>query len=257
MTVLEKECSKVEAHQHLFIYSELSPDTEKPFRLLHIAPGTEASDIQCFLVEADLTKSAGVFEALSYVWGDTSAGKKTIKVNGAPFQVGANLYSALLRLRLKDDYRVLWADAICINQDDIPERVSQVGLMREIYKTGKQTVAWLGEADESTDKMFEGIRALGDEALEMQAAGRTPMPEKGPAYKQVVIKLGGAKIFDPIFKNHWWKRVWILRMFFSCPTLFPSLSTTRPARNLTAGDETYRRDRPCPKSNPLCRPSTS
>ncbi|KAM7211973.1 Heterokaryon incompatibility protein (HET) domain containing protein [Rhypophila decipiens] len=195
----------------MFAYTELSHNVEVPFRLLYLAAGAEDSEIECLLVESDLASAGNTFEALSYVWGDTSVGKKTIKVDGLPFNVGANLYSALLYLRPKDEYRILWVDAICINQEDILERTSQVGHMRDIYKTARQTIAWLGEANEKTEKMFEGLQLLGNEALEMRAASKAPVSEKGDAYQHVLLKLDGADTFEGILENSWWRRVWTLQ----------------------------------------------
>ncbi|KAM7202223.1 Heterokaryon incompatibility protein (HET) domain containing protein [Rhypophila sp. PSN 637] len=181
------------------------------FSTWRIPLGPRTAKSSASLVEADLASAGNTFEALSYVWGDTSVDNKTIKVNGALFKVGANLYSALLHLRPKDGYRILWVDAICINQEDILERESQVGHMRDMYKTARQTIAWLGEADENTDKMFEGLQVLGNEALEMRAASKAPVSEKGDAYKHVLFKLDGAATFEGILENSWWRRVWTLQ----------------------------------------------
>ena len=46
--------------------------------------------------------------------------------------------------------RIVWADAICINQQDLLEKNSQVAMMRSIYQTSEQVIVWLGE--ESTTK---------------------------------------------------------------------------------------------------------
>ncbi|KAH6991940.1 heterokaryon incompatibility protein-domain-containing protein [Fusarium venenatum] len=44
----------------------------------------------------------------------------------------------------------LWIDAICISQDDIPERNSQVAMMSQIYGSAQSVLAWLGEVDDTT-----------------------------------------------------------------------------------------------------------
>jgi len=72
------------------------------------------------------------YEALSYCWGDKSD-PATIKLQDRPFEVGKNLYRALIRLRREQEARTLWIDAICINQKDILERAQQVELMGELY----------------------------------------------------------------------------------------------------------------------------
>lgn len=55
------------------------------------------------------------YEALSYVWGNTESTEK-IWVDGCPFTVTENLFEALSDLRQPKEDRLLWIDAICIDQ---------------------------------------------------------------------------------------------------------------------------------------------
>lgn len=50
---------------------------------------------------------------------------------------------ALRYLRLRNSQRILWVDAICINQNDPAERGQQVRLMKEIYANCKTDLAWM------------------------------------------------------------------------------------------------------------------
>lgn len=84
-------------------------------------------------------------EALSYCWGDR-AKTKTMTVDGTPFGISANLEAALTQLRKPDEERILWADAICINQNDDAEKRREVACMRAIYY-GARRVVWLGPAE--------------------------------------------------------------------------------------------------------------
>ncbi|KAL1653251.1 cell separation during budding [Didymella pomorum] len=45
--------------------------------------------------------------------------------------------------------RTVWADALCINQDDLSERAHQVTLMGRIYSQAERVVVWLGSDDEN------------------------------------------------------------------------------------------------------------
>ncbi|KAH8655076.1 heterokaryon incompatibility protein-domain-containing protein [Tricladium varicosporioides] len=84
------------------------------------------------------------YEALSYCWGDPSD-KIPIKCNGyTGLSITENLHSALLNLQLPGQSRLLWADAICINQEDTKERSSQVRLMKDIYQLASSVIVWLG-----------------------------------------------------------------------------------------------------------------
>lgn len=55
------------------------------------------------------------YEALSYVWGDRESTNK-IWVDGCLFTVTENLFEALSNLRQPSEDRLLWVDAICIDQ---------------------------------------------------------------------------------------------------------------------------------------------
>ena len=67
------------------------------------------------------TKFPQPFYALSYVWGDPTAACD-ININGEMARIPRNLNEALLSIRDNTEFRVIWADALCINQDDNDEK---------------------------------------------------------------------------------------------------------------------------------------
>ncbi|KAI1340491.1 heterokaryon incompatibility protein-domain-containing protein [Xylariaceae sp. FL0016] len=73
------------------------------------------------------------YDALSYAWGPRYQNKHRVWVNEHRFlDITSNLHRAFLDLRLRYQPRILWIDAICVNQGDANERQNQVALMREI-----------------------------------------------------------------------------------------------------------------------------
>lgn len=83
------------------------------------------------------------FEAISYAWA-SDIKDQTITVNGRAMPITTSLRDSLRQTRRPDRPRVLWADAICINQDDDREKGHQVSLMGQIYKTSRCTLVCLG-----------------------------------------------------------------------------------------------------------------
>jgi Heterokaryon incompatibility protein (HET) len=87
-------------------------------------------------------------------------------VDGHPFQVTISLESVLAHFRRPSRARVIWADAICINQSDDVEKTSQVNLMHDIYQSAEQCLVWLGDyrsegfSDFGADYAFSIIRWL-------------------------------------------------------------------------------------------------
>ncbi|EYE90085.1 HET domain-containing protein, partial [Aspergillus ruber CBS 135680] len=121
--------------------------------------------IECKLFNYALSQKDGrghLYEALSYVW-ETDIKSHSIILDGCTFPVTSNLHAALINLRDDQIDRVLWVDAISINQLDQDEKSKQIPLMRTIYAQAMHVIVWLGEAMEDGDKALEGIRCLGAE----------------------------------------------------------------------------------------------
>lgn len=95
-------------------YKRLDHSTDA-IRLIRILKGHK-DPIECEMFETCLDQVEGVpYEALSYVWGNKESTNK-ILVDGYPFTVTENLFEALSNLRQFGEDRLLWIDAICIDQ---------------------------------------------------------------------------------------------------------------------------------------------
>jgi hypothetical protein len=132
-----------------FQYSPLDTNVPGYFRLVELHAGQLGSDVKCSLIHGSWVDAT--YEALSYVWGE-SIFSKDIQLSGHSFNVTENLHSALNYLRYSDRSRVLWIDAICTNQTEIPERNQQVQHMGEIYRHAKRVVVWLCESTQATEQ---------------------------------------------------------------------------------------------------------
>jgi hypothetical protein len=137
-----------------FKYQPLDPSIDS-IRLLVILPRQRREDmkiIRCRLVHVKFLDNPS-YEALSYTWviNNNDHGQDVmdyVYVDGAKVKILPNLYLALRSLR-EDPYwklpeRTVWADAICIDQENLEERLSQVRLMDFIYSRAIGVVVWLG-----------------------------------------------------------------------------------------------------------------
>jgi hypothetical protein len=85
------------------------------------------------------------YEALSYVWG-TPSKEHGIIIHDKWLDITANCDAALRHLRQELTPRVMWVDAICIDQEAsaVAERSAQVAMMGDIYHVASSTILWLG-----------------------------------------------------------------------------------------------------------------
>lgn len=126
-------------------------------RLLELQPGNGEDTIRATLHQHRLD-AAPRYETISYVWGDPTV-RESIICDGVLVETTQNLYQALKQFREPTTSRLLWADAICINQNDLDERATQVMIMHEIYKSCQRCLVWLGPADEHSPV---ALRVIGE-----------------------------------------------------------------------------------------------
>ncbi|KAH7090223.1 heterokaryon incompatibility protein-domain-containing protein [Paraphoma chrysanthemicola] len=138
----------------IYQYSPLPSRTA--FRYLILQPGLDGEPLVGSLHIDSLDNSAVEYEAISYVWGSTTK-EETILCEGAFLNISTNLHEALTRFRLPDTPRALWADSICINQDDLDEKSCQVALMGTIYGVANCVLVYLRGND---DGHAAAIRSL-------------------------------------------------------------------------------------------------
>ncbi|KEZ43630.1 hypothetical protein SAPIO_CDS4227 [Scedosporium apiospermum] len=127
-------------------------------RFLRLSPATRLDDyINCLVYKASvLDDTYPVYRALSYCWGSPTPACQ-ITLNGV-LVVGPNLDSALRHLRDKSTDIELWVDALCINQDDLDERASQVQLMDSMYGDAEEVVVWLGDSSNDSKIAISTIK---------------------------------------------------------------------------------------------------
>ena len=130
-------------------------------RILSLSAGSGDEPLQGQLISTDANKlSNESYEPLSYVWGDPTRTYEFI-CDGQAIGLTTSLFHALKRLRLPDRERRIWADQICINQDDMVERGEQVRFMNEIYKRASHVVVWLGKDGKGeADAAFKFVESL-------------------------------------------------------------------------------------------------
>ncbi|KAH8744932.1 heterokaryon incompatibility protein-domain-containing protein [Hyaloscypha finlandica] len=160
----------------------------------------------------------GDFSCLSYTWGDPKD-TRTIRIDGHEVTVGANLEAAFRSFRQQEEFRsglMLWADALCINQDDISEKEKTIKDMQEIYLGAHTVTVWLGAGNSETDAALYTIRSF---------VARYSNPVEDPAdvlHSELTLppRLWFANVVYPaivqLMDRPYWRRLWIMQEITAC-----------------------------------------
>jgi hypothetical protein len=174
------------------------------------------------IISGQGTTCQPAFEALSYVWGDPGV-TVPIGVDGCELFVTTNLESFLRRLRSVDETRILWADAICIDQTNLAERSSQVNLMADIYRSAKKVLIWLGEEDEHTEIAFATVKRLATWRVLQDEETLAELVAEDENFARPDIIAGLKCEFTDLtmeqvismestfYERSWWSRIWTVQ----------------------------------------------
>ena len=211
-----------------FRYSYAPLDASDGIRLLSLLPGDGHASIEVEIFHTTLGTHPA-YEALSYAWGKADFAYE-VSTGSSSLAVSTNLYEALQRLRRPDVKRVMWIDALCINQADVAERSCQVGKMRDIYRGAELVVVWIGEESATSTRAIDFIRLMGNENPDPSVGA-----EKKTCYPRAHIQYGWPILFpnywywsyagwssnedwetlDELVARPWWSRTWVVQEVWS------------------------------------------
>ncbi|KAL7893891.1 heterokaryon incompatibility domain-containing protein, partial [Trichoderma sp. TUCIM 5745] len=216
-------------------------DVDGPaFRLVRLHQG-ESGDLSCDLFQAVLHQDDEIipYEALSYTWGPI-AGRHSIVVNDQKMSITANLYLALKSLRYPHSDRILWIDAVCINQSNVKERNHQVAQMSDIYKQASRVIFFLGNATFTTDAFMHFMQLFQQECSKYAYRSWTRDDERWKKIRAVAQEKTQA--FDDVpcqglrslLSRPWFRRVWILQEVASAKSAIVCCGNLAVAANIFA-----------------------
>ena len=204
----------------------------REIRLIQLTSAEHGADISCSLVYKTLDSDT-TYNALSYVWGDQSE-KRRVICNGMACMITVSLFHALNQYRSTRADVLLWADALCIDQNNETEKTCQVRMMGDIYRQAQLVVVWLGLEEEHDRESYSfACRVydlLGDVNVTLSVAelvaeaGKTlDLEEAGLPEDPFDIRW--AHLIHLLTKE-WYSRIWIVQEFlvansciFSCGQL--------------------------------------
>ena len=203
--------------ENLFAYPTLAEACTT--RLLILEPGSFQEDLKCQLkcvTELDEHQ----YEALSYFWGK-APGTIIESSSGKRIQITANCEAALRRIRHGTEPRLLWVDAICIDQSNENERSRQVEIMQKIYTGAKRVIIWLGETSAQDALAFSSLKQLTnqmDSQKYLRFSARLGYYRdktsgkvfSGGAQKSIFGKADYGHLVN-LLRREWFRRTWVIQ----------------------------------------------
>lgn len=214
--------SRFAGENPFYEYIPLHPK-EPSLRLLVLKKGN-GQDLQGEIVHTSFVHNVRPYEAVSYAWGPGFM-VDTISLSGRRLPIAFNLSLILQDLRSPYKDRVLWVDAVCIDQGNEDEKSHQVQQMKTIYSGAERVLFCVGRPTSYTDLLMASLLKLQNE-LESRALDDWPVIKA--AWQNVQIKmidnhlssqskqlvaLNSLQVqgLNYILEQSWFRRVWIIQ----------------------------------------------
>lgn len=189
---------------------------EDGFRILELLPGISDAPLRCQIQEVSWRQNPE-YEALSYAWGPPIFSKHVEETaSDSILRVTENLFDALRFLRYDAEPRILWVDAICIDQSNATEKGHQVAQMGKIYKNAQSVAIWLGK--EECNAAVNLLEELGRDYVKYgipDTVNGKPVdlnPETYACQQELLYRHGGGCL-SGFFERAWFERVWVIQEF--------------------------------------------
>jgi Heterokaryon incompatibility protein (HET) len=218
-----------------FDYDTVPVDRERSeIRLIRLHLAGDDDPLICTMKSFDLNRCPS-YDPFSYVWG---SGKKTpIQCNGVRLDILPNLYHALKQYRSElenigpageigseeepenghSGAKWIWADAMCIDQDNVEEKSWQIQLMRKIYEHGQTTWVWLGKDDKHTIEAFDLLYTLLDVRYKQEMTSdkrqffEIPWEEREDLGFPSFMISSAYRSLSLLLRRGWYTRVWVIQ----------------------------------------------
>jgi hypothetical protein len=212
-----------------FQHQPLKPKS-RTIRLLYAVPRSDFLPLEPAVTNQFRLQHASFspelkYAALSYTWGPPGDTRQII-LDGHKFTVRKNLYDFLLRPESRNGVP-WWIDAICINQDDVEERNSQVSMMGDIFERAEHVYVWLGNVNISLEKnsLLSLLSTLHQHESSPASLKNWWLDYTGE--ERVKIR----EILEKIGRADYWNRVWVIQELWlakKITILFDAKSTMSP-----------------------------
>ncbi|TAQ84020.1 hypothetical protein B7494_g7653 [Chlorociboria aeruginascens] len=193
--------------------------TSEHIRLVTVHAGRFDDDIVLsYDIVALASDECPSYDALSYTW-DERSGSSLVRVvesgRARAMHISCNLAHILLYLRYADRPRVMWIDALCIDQNNNVEKGPQVARMGKVYRSAHQISIWLGKEENNSTRALNTMLWIGSKVTVDWARLRVALrpecvtPDFPDIDAGIPLKPEDTEAIYHLCSRRWFERLWV------------------------------------------------
>jgi Heterokaryon incompatibility protein (HET) len=184
-----------------YIHQQLGPGQIRLLRI-HRRTAQQPFRLRCEFVFVSVD-AVPPYEAISHAWGSRSTFKDIVLNDVHRSPVPSRVHRLLRHRRSFVSSKLIWIDAICIDQNNSREREKQVQMMGEIFSKASRVLAWLASPEEAP-KSGLLVQSSRDVRLGLEHG----LPSQLFTY---ILRRDHLVVLRDFFSNPWFSRVWMVQ----------------------------------------------
>ncbi|MCJ1433234.1 hypothetical protein MMC27_002593 [Xylographa pallens] len=194
-----------------YVHQSLS-DGREAIRLMELFPRQSDELPKCRLFETTVSTSPS-YQALSYTWGSDEKPRYLHTNDMSYIPITENLFTALCHLTERTKSRIVWVDAICIDQDSDTERNHQVRFMSLIFRRAERVIVWLGISRDSMLYGYGNSNTLesGTKSYDDEIKGKSREPVQEILIVREHLFSQDQEQWRQLLHSPWFERAWVLQ----------------------------------------------
>ncbi|KAI4199075.1 MAG: hypothetical protein LQ350_004830 [Teloschistes chrysophthalmus] len=199
-------------------YTSLKP---REIRLVQFKQQDVTGNILCQFRTVNIDELPVSYTAISYCWGSSDRVAEVSFVNGQTLRITRSVEEIVHWLADKEGY--FWVDFLCINQDDLDEKGTQVAFMSIVFSRSARVAAWLGKEIEDGEAAFDYLTRTESAYGVPGAFIDTSIIRNWQEDFSEVNNLRG------LLRHPWFRRAWVVQEVVNARNIptFPRLSDHR------------------------------
>ncbi|KAI4199996.1 MAG: hypothetical protein LQ350_004258 [Teloschistes chrysophthalmus] len=187
-------------------YTSLKP---REIRLVQFKQQDVIGVILCQFRTVNIDELPVSYTAISYCWGSSDRVAELSFSNGQTLRITRSVEEIVHWLADKEGY--FWVDFLCINQDDLDEKGTQVAFMSVIFSHSERVAAWLGKEIEDGEAAFDKLSRWQSAYGALTYSDLEDVPEWDQSFPVEIEKLKG------LLRNPWFRRAWVVQEVVTAP----------------------------------------
>ncbi|KAI0398952.1 heterokaryon incompatibility protein-domain-containing protein [Xylaria palmicola] len=198
----------------IYSYRPLEDHTSQ-VRLLRLGRSSNADPLVYVSVKVAKLSEAPKYFAISYTWGDPEP-ERQVCIDGMIMKVRQNCFYALWQAQQRRPDSYVWIDSICINQQDLTEKSSQVQMMGQIYALSTGVLASFGPHENDSEYL---VSKLHDMMAWKAQNEKSPRSSKWIDEQDEQIEIRVATAMSHLSIKPYFERLWIIQELLLGPAV--------------------------------------